>query len=47
VDEDAEDEGRSGREGERWALQHPLAGDPDKVGMDSEGEGRWPCIHDL
>jgi hypothetical protein len=39
VDEGSEDEGRSGQEGERRILQHHLANDPNKVGMEGEGEG--------
>jgi hypothetical protein len=39
VDKGAEDEGGSGQEEERRALQQHPAGDPDKVGVEGEGEG--------
>jgi hypothetical protein len=47
VDEGAEDEGRNGRERERQALQHHLAGDSDEAGVEGEGEGHRPCTCDL
>jgi hypothetical protein len=39
VDEGTEDEGRSGREGERRVLQHHSADDHDEVGVEGGGEG--------
>jgi hypothetical protein len=47
ANEDAKDEGRSGRQGERRVLQHHLASDPDEAGVEGEGDGRHPYTHDL
>jgi hypothetical protein len=43
MDEGTEDEGRSGREGERWALQRHPAGDPYEARVESKVEGQHPA----
>jgi hypothetical protein len=47
VDESAEAKGRSGREGERLALQHHPASDPDEARMVGEGEDQHAYAHGL
>jgi hypothetical protein len=47
ADEGAKDGGRSGREGERRALQRQTIGDPDETRIEGEGESQHPCTHDL
>jgi hypothetical protein len=40
-------EGRSGREGERRALQNHPVGDPDEARMEGVGEDHRACAHSL
>jgi hypothetical protein len=46
-DEGAEAKGRGDRVGERGALQHYLAYDPDKARMEGEGENQCARTHSL
>jgi hypothetical protein len=47
TDKSAKVEGGCGREGKRRTLQHYLTYVPDKARVEAEGEGRYPCTHDL